>query len=291
MAKIHKIRGRIRSVGKVGQITKAMEKVAASKMRRAVEATLRSRAYAGSAREALARLFVLTGPKEHELFEQRTVKSRLLILFSSDRGLAGAYNSNLFRTVVELLKDTTVATQMVVVGEKGAQFVSKLAASVKVVGVYTNWPTFPTAVDVRPLVETALRSFRDRAADTVQLVYTDFASAAKQDIRVKTLLPIVPDEILGPGARIGSTIAEADFEPSPATVLAFIVPRLLEVQIYQASLEAIASEHSMRMVAMKNASDNAEELVDDLTLTYNGARQSAITQELAEISAGAEAVS
>jgi F-type H+-transporting ATPase subunit gamma len=291
MAKIHKIRGRIRSVGKVGQITKAMEKVAASKMRRAQEATLRSRAYAFSAREALARLYVLTGPKEHELFATRPVKSRLVILFSSDRGLAGAYNSNLFKKLVERVHDPAVKTKLIVIGEKGAQFVSKLGSAVDVIGVYTNWPTTPTSTDTRPIVETALTQFREGSVDTVELLYTDFTSPARQEVRVRSLLPINPEEIFGKEARVGKAITEAEFEPSPATVLTFIVPRLLEVQIYQAALEAIASEQSMRMVAMKNASDNAEELVDDLTLTYNSARQSAITQELAEISAGAEAIS
>lgn len=280
MSKVHAIKRRIRSVGKIEQITKAMEKVAASKMRRAQEAALRSRPYAHSAREALARLVLLTSPKDHPLFHQRTMTKRLLILFSSDRGLAGAYNSNIAKLLLETLKDE-IKTDVIVIGQKGAQFVSKLGKLVEVVGVYTNWPTTPTSQDVRPLVDTAIAQFTGKTVDSVELLYTDFVSSLRQVAVRRPLLPI---------NQVEKGSIEVMFEPSPAAVLNFIVPRLIEVQVYQASLEAIASEQSMRMLAMKNASDNAEELVDDLTLTYNGARQGAITQELAEITAGAEAL-
>ncbi len=285
MSKIHHIKGRIKSVRKVGQITKAMERVAASKMRRAQAATLRSRTYAAAAWEVLERLYELTSPKEHALFARRGVKTRLLILFSSDRGLAGAYNSNLFKLFLEELKRDARRPQVLVVGRKGAEFVNRLGKAVEVLGAYTDWTGELTVTDVQPLVQTALAGFTARTIDEVRLIYTNFVSATKQQVVNRLLLPLTPDHGL-----VGKNIQEATFEPSPQAVLTYVVPRVLEMQVYQAVLEAAASEHSMRMVAMQNASDNAEELTGDLTLTYNRGRQGVVTQELAEITAGAEAV-
>ena len=287
MAKIHAIKHRIRSVAKVGQITKAMEKVAASKMRRAQAATLRSRTYAASAWEILQRLYQMTPSSYHELFAKRVGPNRLLILFSSDRGLAGAYNSNLFKLFLAELKDRQPAPQVIVIGRKGADFLSRLGNAARVIGVYADLYAEPTIADVQPITQTAIRLFTERAVDKVELIYTDFIPAARQEVPRRTLLP------LGTSTRealIGQNLQETTFEPAPAAVLKYVIPRILEVQVYQAALEALASEHSMRMVAMKNASDNAEELSDDLTLLYNRARQGTITQELAEITAGAEAI-
>lgn len=270
---------------KVGQITKAMERVAASKMRRAQAATLRSRTYTAAAWEVLERLYELTGSADHVLFARREVVQRLLILFTSDRGLAGAYNSNLFKLFLEELKRDARRPQVLVVGRKGAEFVGRLKEAVEVVGVYTDWTGELTVVDIQPLAQTALSGFTARTIDEVRLLYTDFVSATKQQVVNHVLLPLTPVH-----GRVGKDIEEATFEPSSPAVLTYVIPRVLEVQVYQAVLEAVASEHSMRMVAMQNASDNAEELTDDLTLTYNRARQEVITQELAEITAGAEAV-
>ncbi|MEX2054812.1 MAG: ATP synthase F1 subunit gamma [Candidatus Andersenbacteria bacterium] len=292
MSKVHVIRRRIKSVKSINQITKAMEMVAASKLRRAQEATLRSRLYSVAAREALAMLRQRTGSAQHPLFEERPVKSRLIILFSSDRGLAGAYNSNLFRALVDVLKeagDTT--TKLIVIGQKGAQFASKLAGQIEVTGAYTNWPVEPSTKDLHPITATAVSLFTEQAVDEVSVLYTDFISSVRQVVKKQIILPVVPADILPPEAV---AVAQADdvlFEPSPQEVLDYIVPRFVETQIYQANLEAIASEQIMRMMAMKNASDNAKDIIEDLTLTYNGARQAAITQELAEISAGAQAIS
>ncbi|MEX1997189.1 MAG: ATP synthase F1 subunit gamma [Candidatus Andersenbacteria bacterium] len=296
MAKVQTIRRRIKSVKNINQITYAMQMVAASKLRRAQEATLRSRTYALSAREALARLKQLTRTEEHPLFAQRTIDKRLIILFSSDRGLAGAYNSNIFRALLTTIRAGTSReaarsrTILIVVGQKGAQFMAKLAGDVEVVGVYTGWPARPTIQDTNPLAATAIDQFRRGLVDQVSLLYTDFISTVKQNVVVRDILPVDPTLILPADGRVSLEIREALWEPSPAAVLQYIVPRLIEVQIYQASLEAIASEQSMRMLAMKNASDNAQELIGDLTLTYNGVRQAAITQELAEITSGAEAI-
>lgn len=278
MGKEHKIKKRIRTVRNINQITKAMEMTAASKLRRAQEAVLRSRTYSASARGALARLRSLTGKKMHPLFSPREGDSHLIILFSSDRGLAGAYNSNLFKTVLSLdLKNLA----LIIVGQRGAQFVSKLGSEVEVVGAYTHFPVEVTPSDIRPIAATAMEMFTEGKVSRVSLLYTDFESTLKQVVRLKDILPVEPATI---------KTSETVFEPSAETVVEYIVPRLIEVQIYQASLEATASEHAARMVAMKNASDNAKELSSDLTLAFNRARQAGITQELAEISAGAQVI-
>lgn len=278
MGKEHTIKKRIRTVRNINQITKAMEMTAASKLRRAQEAVLRSRTYAASAREALARLRLFAGKNKHSLFTAREENSQLIIIFSSDRGLAGAYNSNLFRTVLSLdIKNL----KLIVVGQRGAQFASKLGNEVDIIGVYTHWPVEISPTDVRPIATTAMEMFISGTVSRVSLLYTDFESTLKQVVRLKNILPVEP---AAPPA--GHPL----FEPSSEGVLTYIVPRFVEVQIYQASLEATASEHAARMVAMKNASDNAKELRDDLTLAYNRARQAGITQELAEISAGAQVV-
>lgn len=273
-------------MAKVGYITKAMEKVAASKMRRAQAATLRARTYTSSAWEVLERLYQLTSEADHALFARREEKNRLLILLTSDRGLAGAYNSNLFKVFLEEVRREATVPQVVVVGRKGADFVMRLGKIIEVLGVYTDWPAEPTVTDVQPIVTTALKSFAEGKVDTVRLIYTDFVSMARQQAINRVLLPLKVDH-----GYIGKDIQEAIFEPSPKAVLRYVVPRVLEVQVFQAVLEAIASEHSMRMLAMQNASNNAMDLRDDLTLTFNRARQSVITQELAEITAGAEAIS
>ena len=288
MAKVQLIRRRIKSVKNIKQITKAMEMVAASKLRRAQEATLRSRAYAVSAREALARLRLVTDESQHPLFAQREVRSQLIIVFSSDRGLAGAYNSNLFKGLLQQLTPA-LATKLIVVGQKGGQFVSRLKEGVEVLGVYPNWPASPTTQDIRPIARAATEAFLSGSVDRVQVLFTDYISSIRRVVTARTILPVNPAEILnGDGAL--TNVADFLFEPTPARVLNYIVPRFVEVQIYQANFEAIASEQSMRMLAMKSASDNAEDITRDLVLTFNGARQASITQELAEITPGAEAI-
>lgn len=295
MAKIHKIRRRIKSVKKIEQITKAMERVAASKMRRSQTAALRSRPYAYTAREILAQLFVLTDPTAHPLFAQRDVKRQLLVIFSSDRGLAGAYNSNINRLLwkaVEQAKRDETPPRLIVIGRKGAQMCARLEmrGAVEVIGVYTDWLTEPTTLTLQPIVDTVIKEFTSETVDAVSCIFTDFVSGLRQIAVVRGLLPIQPEEVFKSEAEISEKLKEALFEPSPQALLSYMVPRLVSVQLYQASLEASASEQSMRMIAMKNASDNAAGLLGDLELTYNSARQAAITQELAEISAGVEAM-
>jgi len=288
MANLQAIKRRIKSVQNTRQITKAMELVAASKMRRAQEATLRSRLYTQRIAEINERLAGRVDVTKHELFAVRPVAKRLYVFFTSDQGLAGAYNANLTKELLNILeadKAAGVAPHLIVIGKKGAQFVGRLEG-VELAGVYENWPTNPSVADVAPILQQARTGFTDGTYDEVTLIYTEFFSMIKQVVTQTKLLPLAQPVI--------TERPDADkqgFEPSPQAVLEAVIPRLAEAQLVQAAFEASASEQSMRMVAMKNASDNASDLIDDFTLAYNGARQAGITQELAEISAGAEAIS
>lgn len=287
MANLQAIKRRIKSVQNTRQITKAMELVAASKMRRAQEATMRSRLYAQRIAEINERLAGRVDVTKHELFAVRPVTKRLYVFFTSDQGLAGAYNANLTKELLNILEADKVAgvtPHLIVIGKKGAQFVSKLEG-IELVGVYENWPTNPTVADLAPILQQARTGFVDGSYDEVTLVYTEFFSMIKQVVATTKLLPLAQPVV--------AEKPEADklgYEPSPQAVLAAVIPRLVEAHLMQAAYEASASEQSMRMVAMKNASDNANDLIDDFTLAYNGARQAGITQELAEISAGADAI-
>lgn len=288
MANTQAIKRRIRSVKSTKQITKAMELVAASKMRRAQEATLSSRAYRNTAREILTRISELIDVSIHPLYEKRDVQTRLIIAISSDRGLAGAYNSNVLKQTVALAKEDVangVKTEVIAIGRQVARFASRLDG-VELIASYDNFPENPKESDLLSILDTALARFKAGEADQVDVLFTDFKSSISQIVTVQTLLPaaFVP-------TADRDDLQESVFEPSPEAVLETITPRLIQVQLFQALLESFASEHSMRMLAMKNATDNAGDLIDDLTLEFNSARQAAITQELAEITGGAEAIS
>jgi F-type H+-transporting ATPase subunit gamma len=289
MANLQAIKRRIKSVQNTRQITKAMEMVAASKMRRAQEATLRSRKYTLRITEINERLAGKVDVAKHDLFTVRPVVKRLYVFFTSDQGLAGAYNANLTKELLSILeadKAAGVTPHLIVIGKKGAQLVSRLE-NVELVGVYENWPTNPSVADVAPILQQARAGFTDGSYDEVTLIYTEFFSMIKQVVTQTKLLPLAQPVVTEDQQQATD---KQGFEPSPQAVLEAVVPRLVEAQLIQAAYEASASEQSMRMVAMKNASDNANDLIDDFTLAYNGARQAGITQELAEISAGAEAI-
>lgn len=305
MASTQQIKARIGSVKNTKQITKAMELVAASKMRRAQETTLASRDYTLTARQILTRLRELTDVSIHPLFRVRDVKRRIIIVITSDRGLAGAYNANVLRQLTKELKSDTeagVETQLVVIGKQAARFAAKVEG-IHVIGSYDSMPEKPTISDLSPILSTVKQAFvgetetveneegvkkkitLDPTADAVDILFTDFKSSVVQEVAQQRLLPAAFES-----ARISKDLGDAIFEPSPEKVLNSVAERLIEVQLWQAYLESQASEQSARMMAMKTASDNAGELIDDLTLAMNTARQAAITQELAEITGGAEAI-
>jgi F-type H+-transporting ATPase subunit gamma len=287
MANTITLKRRIGSVKNTRQITKAMELVAASKMRRAQEYAKSGRVYREAAFSLLTRLSAITEVNEHPLFVKREVKKRLYIVITSNRGLAGAYNSNILRLLTQSILDddkSNISATVIAVGKQAANFTRRLE-SVELLAAYESFGDQPTANDVRPLLDTVSRMYSDKKVDDVILVYTDFKSNLTQ---IATKLPLLP-------ARYESvdnveSLENVTFEPSISVVLDNVTERLLEVQLWQAMLESIASEHSMRMMAMKSATDNASDLIDDLTLAFNTARQSAITQELAEITGGAEAM-
>lgn len=288
MASTQQIKRRIKSVSSTKKITKAMELVAASKMRRAQEATLRSRAYRNTARELLTRLAKSTDVSKEPLFAERELKNRIIIVISSDRGLAGAYNSYILKAFTKELradKKAGINTQSIFIGRQAARFGAKVEG-LDVIGVYEDFPDRAAGSDIQPILDTVIDSFLKKEVDKVDILFTDYISSINQEVRVQTILPAHFEEAESP-----ADLSDTTFEPSPEKVVRSITPRLIKTQLFQALLESQASEHSMRMMAMKSASDNASDLIDDLTLVFNSARQAAITQELAEISSGAEAIS
>lgn len=281
------LKSRIRSVKSTKQITKAMQMVAASKMRRAQEATKATAPYTLAAREILAHLSKQGATRNHPLFEQREVKKRLLIVIASDKGLAGAYNSNVSKQYLrELIADDKASTKTdtIAIGKKVTHFVTRLKDA-QLLGAYEDLPEPLEGKEMQGALETAYKLFVDGEIDAVDMIFTEFVNSIRQVTKTERLLPAgATDE------PENYAISEAEFEPDTETVLQNVVKRLIGAQLFQALLDARASEHSMRMIAMKNATDNAGDLIDDLTLEMNKARQAAITQELAEISGGSEAM-
>lgn len=287
MASRQQIKRRIGSVKNTRQITKAMQLVAASKLRRAQEAVQHPRAYAELARRIMTRLRRLGEDGEFKLFTERPIQRRLIIVVTSDLGLAGAYDANVLRTLINEAKADKangIRTGVVAIGRKAARSTAHIA-DLEVEAVYTGLPDQPTADTLRPILSSVVGQFADGETDAVDIIYTKFISSVNAQVQVQRILPAGFDEI-----ELSDEEVHADVEPSPAALLEAASLRLLEAQLYQAFLEAAASEQSMRMLAMKNATDNASDLIDDLTLEFNNARQAAITQELAEITGGAEAL-
>ncbi len=288
MANTITLKRRIGSVKNTRQITKAMELVAASKMRKAQEYALAGRTYREFAYSLLTRLSAITEVSEHPLFVTRPVKKRLYIVITSNGTLAGAYNSNIIRMLARAFiadQKAGVTIQILAIGKQGAKFARRVS-DVDLQAAYTEIPDHPTANDIRPILNTAIEMYRNKSVDDVKVLYTQFKSNLVQEATALSLLPARFDNT----EEAENSLSNTTFEPSIEVVLDNVTERLLEVQVWQALLESLASEHSMRMLAMKNATDNAGDIIDDLTLEFNTARQAAITQELAEITGGAEAI-
>ncbi len=287
MASTQQLKSRIRSVKNTKQITRAMQMVAASKMRRTQHATKASAPYTAAANELLAYLASQGSTNDHPLFAARPIRTRLLIVIASDKGLAGAYNANVMKAYLRALREDDaagIANETIAVGRKASQFVSRLKDTV-VIGTYENLPDHPRGTEFYAILNTARESFVQGRVDAVDVIYTEFMSSIRQEVTIQRVLPAGFTT-----TEVSEFVRDARYEPDVSTILDGIALRLVGAQIFQALLDARASEHSMRMMAMKNATDNATELADDLTLAMNKARQAAITQELAEISAGAEAM-
>lgn len=291
MSSTRQLKGRIRSVKSTKQITKAMQMVAASKMRKAQDATKASAPYVRSASEVLTYLAGQGATDEHPLFQRRKVQNRLIIFVASDKGLAGAYNANVFKKYLELLKrdeDRGIKNLTITVGDKASQLATRLQ-NVEVIGSYGDMPDHPSGLIFHTILNMAVGMFEGGEVDIVTIVYTDFVSSVLQQASWMRLLP-AGTEVMSDPSLIPNTVKDARFEPSVPELLDAVTYRLVGARLFQALLDARASEHVMRMVAMKNATDNAGDLIEDLTLAMNKARQGAITQELSEISAGVEAM-
>jgi F-type H+-transporting ATPase subunit gamma len=275
-----------------------MQMVAASRMRRAQEQAVSSRPYAAKTWEILTHLSAQKGNTEqlHSLLAQRSqIRNVAIILITSDRGLAGAYNGNVLRATIRFMRSNNRENaSLITVGRKGRDFMARFGR--KVTAEFTDLPPQPTSLDISPITRIASDGVLTEEFDEVYLAYTDFINTLTQEPTLRLLLPIRPGAIESKvmsenlGQEITMATAEYLYEPDPTTLLDTILPRFTELQIYQAYLEARASEESARMVAMRNATENANELIGDLTLVYNKARQDAITKELLDIAGGAEAL-
>jgi F-type H+-transporting ATPase subunit gamma len=299
VASLREIKRRIRSVKNIAQVTRAMQMVAASKMRRAQEQALASRPYAAKAWEILTNLAAQRGNVEqlHPLLTQREhVKNIGIILITADKGLAGSYNSNIIRATVRFMNEKNQKeAKLITVGRKGRDFMVRYQR--KVIAEFSDLPPRPSSLDVAPIARIAIDGFLIGDFDEVYIACTDFVNILNQEPNIRLLLPLKPGKVQ---SRVMSeymkqqpsslATSEYIYEPDPTSLLDVILPRFTELQIYQALLESLASEHSARMVSMRNATENANELVGDLTLVYNKARQDAITKEMLDIAGGAEAL-
>lgn len=316
------VKGRIKSVKSTKKITKAMEMVSAAKMRKAVRATLDTRSYAVFARELMEHLAHLDEPQS-ELLQTRPVKNILVVLISSNRGLCGSFNSNLFKRTLAVLRDTVNLARhrierkelavpldhtnihILGIGKKTAAFAKKYGYHL--VAVYDALSERRSFDEVIPISGMILEEYKKRVYDKVVVMFTDYVSGLQQIPKVRQLLPISPrdlEKMIDELGRNAPAVPDAVvvkkeevypienylFEPNQETILEYVLPRLVEVQLFQAILESAASEHSARMMAMRNASDAANEMIDELQLSYNKARQATITREIAEIVGGAAAL-
>lgn len=285
MASLREIRGRIKSINNTAKITHAMELVAAAKMKRAQNQAVSGKPYSSLINEVIRRIANRIHPESHPLLARKTGEKSLVIFFATDRGLAGPINSNLFKEASGIVGKVRFVT----VGKKARQFVVKSGND-----LVADFPLIekPDLGNVRPILKIAVDGFLSGEFDEVSVLYTEFVSTLKQIAVVKQLLPIIDEEILAELSKEAESTSRLEplFEPDPDSVLESILPQYVLMELYQILLEAKASEHSARMVSMKNATENALDLVDDLKLTYNGIRQDAITKEILDISTAALAL-
>ena len=298
MATAREIRRRIRSVRNISQVTGALQAVAASRVRRAQARALAGRPYAARAWRVLVDVSAQTrqGSLVHPLLDVREPVNRIGILFiSSDRGLAGSYNLNILRTATRFVEKRGKPAEYITVGRKGRDQLIRTGA--EVVADFSDLPDDATMADIAPIARAAMDSFLSGQVDEVHVAYTDFINMLTQRPAVVRLLPIKPYEPDEMDYADTSRVPEAAghnlqyiYEPSAEVILNMVLPRFVEWTLFQAFLEAQASEHAARMVAMRTASENADALADELTLSYNKARQLSITNELLDIVGGAEAL-
>ena len=282
MASQRDIRRRIQSSRNIKQITRALQFVAASKLKRAQESTLASRPYAEKIDEVLADLATVLSGEDHPLLQKREGGKRLIVLVTTDRGLAGALNTNTVRFASQHITTTEGDLTVVTVGRKGRDAMRR--ARVPMEAHFDGFRERPTFADVLPLARLITDGYLDGSFSRVDIVYSRFVSTLVQRPVIDELLPITPSE-----DTEGIPGNQFIFEPDPGSVLERLLPRYVATRLFQSALETTASFYSSQMVAMKNATENAEELIEDLTLAYNKVRQSNITREMIEIASGAQA--
>lgn len=313
------IRRRVKSIISTKKITKAMELVAAAKMRKAVNAALATRPYAVLAQEMLSRLSLMQNLRALPLMNIRPVKKVLMLIIASNKGLCGGLNTNVFKKAVEQVRQpellaiqrilgkemrpapgAKIEIEAMAIGRRGEKMLKKMG--LKIIASFTNLSDRPMMVELTPIAKIIEEEFVKKIYDKVVVIYTDFISALSQKPKIRQLLPVSRldlekmlkeiSALPSPDKMEKEKVGAIDFifEPDPRAILTVMLPRLLRIQIYQAMLESTASEHSARMMAMRNASEAAEDMIGDLTFTLNQARQAVITRELAEISGGAAAL-
>ncbi|WKZ39572.1 MAG: ATP synthase F1 subunit gamma [Anaerolineales bacterium] len=295
MASAREMRLRIKSVKNISQVTRALETVSASKVRKAINAVTATRSYATKAWQVLKHVAEQPGRDAlHPLLAKRdSVNNTLVVVVTGDRGLAGAYNSNVIRFTAQRFDPNPVPVKYIAVGRKGRDLL--LRRRKQVIADFSNLPAAPSFMDVSAIGRMAVDEFLTGKVDEVYLIYTDFINMGRQVATVKKLLPLE----LGGEGRVedfehhntsNGPAPSYDYEPDQREILDEIIPRFTALQVYQAILESLASEHAARMIAMRNATDNAKELVGALQLAYNKVRQQAITNDILDIVGGAEAL-
>jgi F-type H+-transporting ATPase subunit gamma len=294
MPNAREVRLRIRSVKNIAQVTRALQAVSASKVRKSMQALMNTRPYAVKAWQVLCHIAAQPGRENlHPLLTRVTeVNNILVVLVTGDRGLAGAYNTNVVRFVLQRFGNSPAPVHYITIGRKGRDLMMRRRQNV--IAEFSNLPAAPTFADVSAIGRLAVDEFLAGKAEEVYLVYTTFINMARQNPTVKKLLPL---EIDGGQQRVadfapaaGGPAASYIYEPGQEQIMSEIVPRFTALQVYQAIMESLASEHAARMVAMKNATDSASALAGSLQLEYNKARQQTITNELLDIAGGAEAL-
>jgi len=282
------IKRRVRSVNSIKQITKAMELVSSAKLRRARERVERAKDYFETVRETMQDILADIPPTvKHRYLEEREKKNSCYIVLTADRGLCGGYNANIIRLAVEDMQQKS-GVSVITVGQKARDYFKK--RNYHILEEYTGISETPTYFDAKQIAKKVLDLYEKQEIDEVYLVYTQFISTITQKPELFRLLPIEKNEEKPVEKQSGEVFEYTDYQPSPESLLEYLIPKYVESVVYGALIEASASEQGARRVAMENATDNAEEMIDELTLSYNRARQAAITQEIAEIVGGAEAL-
>lgn len=294
MPSTQEFRRRIKSVQNTKQITRAMEMVASVKMQKAQRSIIEARSYIQNSWHMLSVLANHTAAEKHPLLEKREVKNIALVVATSDKGLCGSFNSDVLRKTLHFIKENgDKKIDIISIGRKGADYLRRNSRC-DIVAQFQDYGREIEFEEILPIAKVLRSGYLDKTYDQIDLIYSHFESALKQTPVVKQLLPIVEDhmDILDLWQKPIHLDKEVEykFEPDPDTVLERLLPQFLRMQLFGAMLESNASEHSARMVGMKNATDNAGSLIDELTLLYNSIRQDSITREIAEISSAAEAM-